>query len=147
MLFIPDLTIRKPEIKEVMELVHDRVVAPNWICDVEADMCGASFILRAASIKSRKLCVRCCCNLVALDPRQCFLRGPWAYLEAFRGFAEGKCSAAEPCFSFLERHDSGRWGQCCCWHLLLASGGLRPRVLKSASSKEWYSTSCIGAEV
>lgn len=55
-MFVLDLTVRKPEIKEVMELVHDRVGVPNRICDVEADTCGASFIFRAASIRSRKLC-------------------------------------------------------------------------------------------
>lgn len=147
MLFIPDLTIRKPEIKEVMELVHDRLAAPNWICDVEADICGASFIFRAASIRSQKLCARCCCNSVALSLRLCFLSGPWAYLEAFRGFAEGRCSATEPYFSLFDHHDLDRWGQCCCWHLLLASGELRQRVLNSANSKELYSTSCIRAEV
>lgn len=118
MLFILDLTIRKPEIKEVMELFHDRAGAPTQICDVEADTCGASFIFRAASIRSRKLCAWCCCNPVALDLRLCFLRGPWADLEAVSGFAEGKCSATEPYFSLLDRHDLGRWGQCCCWHLV-----------------------------
>ena len=55
-MFILDLTIRKPEIKEVVELVRDSLEAPNWICAVEADVCGASFIFRAASIRSRKLC-------------------------------------------------------------------------------------------
>lgn len=37
--FIPDLTIRKPEIREVTELVHG-VVDPNQVSDFEADMCG-----------------------------------------------------------------------------------------------------------
>lgn len=39
-LFIPDLTMRKPEIREVTELVHDGVVDPNQVSDFEADMYG-----------------------------------------------------------------------------------------------------------
>lgn len=147
MLFILDLTIRKPEIKEVMELVRDRVAASNWICAVEETcvVLHSSSVLPPSDLGS---CARCCCNSVALNLRLCFFRGPWAYLEAFRGFAEGKSSATEPLFSLLDCHDLGRWGQCCCcWHLLPASGGLRPQVLNSTNSKELYSTSCIGAEV